>query len=35
LTDDERIQLLMQEKKRLEAELAKIIKELRVLVTKI
>jgi uncharacterized small protein (DUF1192 family) len=35
LTDDERIQLLMQEKKRLEAELAKIVKELRMLVTKI
>jgi uncharacterized small protein (DUF1192 family) len=35
LTDDERIQLLMQEKKRLEAERAKIVKELRMLVTKI
>jgi hypothetical protein len=31
----ERIQLLMQEKLRLEAELAKIVKELRMLVTKI
>jgi len=35
LKDAERIQLLMQEKKRLEAELAKIVKELRMLVTKI